>query len=247
MTVVPATWQLAGNEARLEGPLLRAKIQLDFLSHGLCDVTWSEKAAHGSAPLQLRCGADRRIESYVRGDDLISTYESIGPQGTPQVYWRLHRYDHRPTIGIEVVLSMRTDLLDGIPLSAVDTLISGATLHHAAALDVAAFVPLRSRKSARSIDNAESATHLFVLRDKSLGLSYAEMVHPTDFASVVVSNPESVVDSWHIKSMLFPERLEKGVIRRGRICGWFLPRENDLAVAVELAQQFIDEPLPLTT
>ena len=246
MNVAMTAWQLAGNEASLNGTCLQAKIFLDQPTRGVCDLAWSGKAAYGWAPLQLICGADRRIESYVRGGDLISTYESNGPQGTPQVYWRLHCDDHRPMVGIEVVLSMRTDLLDGIPLSAVDTLVSGATLYHALALDVAAFAPLRHGKS-RSIDAAQSTTHLFVLRDKNLGLSYAEMVHPTDFASVVISSPESAVESWHIKSMLFPERLEKGVIRRGRICGWFLPRENDLAVAVELARQFIDEPLPLTT
>jgi hypothetical protein len=47
--------------------------------------------------------------------------------------------------------------------------------------------------------------------------------------------------------MLFPERLEKGVIRLARICGWFMPAENDLATAVELAKRFVAEPPPLTT
>jgi hypothetical protein len=45
---------------------------------------------------------------------------------------------------------------------------------------------------------------------------------------------------------LFPEHLEKGVIRRGRVCGWFMPAENDLETAVALARQFVAEPLPLT-
>ena len=49
-----------------------------------------------------------------------------------------------------------------------------------------------------------------------------------------------------LRATLFPERLEKGVIRRGRVCGWFMPVENDLETAVRLARAFVEEPLPLT-
>ena len=35
--------------------------------------------------------------------------------------------------------------------------------------------------------------------------------------------------------------------RRARVSGWFLPVENDLAAAAALAQEFVAEPLPLTT
>jgi len=70
------------------------------------------------------------------------------------------------------------------------------------------------------------------------------MVHPSDFAgaSVALDGRQPMV----VNSTLFPERLEKGVIRRGRICGWLMPVENDLATATILARSFVDEPLPLT-
>jgi hypothetical protein len=90
--------------------------------------------------------------------------------------------------------------------------------------------------------NRDSTQHLIVFRHATLGLSYAEMVHPTDFVMAEADGGQC-----YARSTLFPERLEKGVIRRGRVCGWFLPTENDLATAVELASQFVDEPLPLTT
>jgi hypothetical protein len=45
----------------------------------------------------------------------------------------------------------------------------------------------------------------------------------------------------------FPNDWKKGVIRRARIAGWFLPLANDLAAAAALAQAFVGEPLPLTT
>jgi hypothetical protein len=47
---------------------------------------------------------------------------------------------------------------------------------------------------------------------------------------------------------LFPESLEKGVIRRVRACGLFLPRQNDEWNTVNsLIQQFMDSPPILTT
>ena len=66
------------------------------------------------------------------------------------------------------------------------------------------------------------------------------MVHPTDFVSARLQHTR------HVETTLFPEHLEKGVIRRGRICGWFMPAENDLDTAVELAREFVNEPPPLT-
>ena len=73
------------------------------------------------------------------------------------------------------------------------------------------------------------------------------MAHPTDFVSTELTHQDHMHGWNFFATKLLAERLEKGVIRRARICGWFLPAENDLSVAVELAKQFIDEPLPLTT
>jgi hypothetical protein len=96
------------------------------------------------------------------------------------------------------------------------------------------------------LNAADSPTNLVVLRHDLLGISYAEIVHPSDLDSLqLVLRQDGRAGA---KSVLFQKpQLEKGVIRRARICGWFLPAENDLAVAVELARQFIEEPFPLTT
>ncbi len=247
MIANPGPWQIQGSEAALECAPLRAAVHLDHPSHGLSGIVWNQTQLHSHAPLQLICGADRLLESYVRGNDLVAGYESCGPQSFPHVYWRARNRGTGGAVGLEIVLSMRTDLLDALPQSAVDTLVGNVSFFHASALETSAFKSLRRAKRARKITAAESTTHLFVMRDEQAGVTYAEMVHPSDFASAVVFNPESAADSWHVKSHLFPERLEKGVIRRARIGGWFLPAKNDLAVAVELAKQFIDEPLPLTT
>ena len=80
--------------------------------------------------------------------------------------------------------------------------------------------------TARCFQRSESAEHLFVFRRADLGLSYAEMVHPSDFVSAYTAPRMSPSTR-----SFFPERLEKGVIRRGRICGWLLPSENDLTLS----------------
>jgi hypothetical protein len=87
---------------------------------------------------------------------------------------------------------------------------------------------------------------LLLARNPRADLSYAELPLPADCSSAEVefSFPEARVRL--VRTRLVADRLEKGVIRRARICGWFLPSENDLAAAVELAKQFVDEPLPLT-
>ena len=80
---------------------------------------------------------------------------------------------------------------------------------------------------------------------------YAQILHPSDFESIELRyqlhDVKGAFTAWHIKSLLLHQPLEKGVIRRARICGWFMPAENDLQTAVELARRFVDEPLPLTT
>jgi hypothetical protein len=70
------------------------------------------------------------------------------------------------------------------------------------------------------------------------------MVHPLDFSAGAksgIGRPQA-----DVRWQLFPEHLEKGVIRRGRICGWFMSVENDLETAVQLAREFVNEPPPLT-
>ncbi len=142
---------------------------------------------------------------------------------------------------------MHTDLLDSEPYSAVDSVCFNSTLFRSSMLTADGFRPLMADDSIHRVDRRDSETNTFVLRNSQLGVSYAEMVHPVDFDAAEIDLRGAERGDFCVRSFLFPERLEKGVIRRGRICGWFMPAENDLQSAVELARQFVDEPLPLTT
>jgi hypothetical protein len=200
---------------------MTATVDATNLASGLHEIQWAGR------PLEMRMLApelpparDLRpapMETYIRGNDFVASFEQPGPlPAVPQLYWRVRPSGSTAAIGIELIVSMRTDLLDSQPQMCVVTEVGNATSGN---------LPLR---------------HLRLSAD----VSYYQLVHPDDFFAV----EERRVDGTHrITTTLFPERMEKGVIRRARICGWFLPAENDLAVAVELAQQFVAESPPLTT
>ncbi len=99
-----------------------------------------------------------------------------------------------------------------------------------------------------------------VFRIADSKLSYAQLLHPSDVlsqsqaeacqvASQTLVEVESLNNSQrhHSSSRLFFEPLEKGVIRRARVLGIFVPRENDLQAVAECGQRFMEQKLPLTT
>jgi hypothetical protein len=70
--------------------------------------------------------------------------------------------------------------------------------------------------------------------------SFVEMAHPSNLDA-------TSDDAARIAYALFPGQLEKGVIRRARIRGLFLPTPNVQETAVRLHQQFVESAPPLTT
>jgi hypothetical protein len=144
---------------------------------------------------------------------------------------------------LELIVSVKTDLLDSRPLSRTHSLISPeATIMHAASLAEPRFETVKPGR--HRFDTKDSSEHLFVFRMPELELSFAQLVHPSDFVAAELGLDGE--PPYSLLTTLFPERLEKGVIRRGRVCGFFMPVKNDLEIAAELARRFVDEPLPLT-
>lgn len=157
------------------------------------------------------------LETYIRGNDFVASFEQPGPlPAVPQLYWRVRPRSSTAAIGIELIVSMRTDLLDSRPQMSVIS----------------------------EIGNSDAGDLTLRLLHVSAEVSYFQLVHPDDFFAV---EERRIENKRRITTTLFPERMEKGVIRRARICGWFLPAENDLSLAAELAQEFIAESPPLTT
>jgi hypothetical protein len=246
--------------AKLECGPLGGSVVLDEQSTSFVVERWQSRSLYGMNVLsyfgpQTGAGELGTAETYVRGGDFVATYLEGGRQRvTPQLYWRAECVDELGAAKVELIVSVKTDLLDSQPLSRTHSLISSeAAILHTATLSFPRFETLKEpgRHHAKGggrtirIDAGPSSEHLFVFRMPDHGLSFAQMVHPSDFVSAELGVDHE--PPYSLLTTLFPERLEKGVIRRGRVCGFFLPAENDLEIAVQLAGRFVEEPLPLTT
>lgn len=246
-----ASWKIEGHGAHLRCGPLEAYAGCGPGGTVILPSKWHSTAITTIGILE----SDERMECsqlsefadlYVRGADLVADFAPAGPDRiAPQIYWRASCEDRGVVVRIELVLSVRTELLDSDPTWSFASFVIESELFHASALEARRFQKIAAGK--RTFGPDESRDHLFVFRQRALGLSYAEMIHPTDFvaAEVTSATPDGQPPLF-LESKLFPEHLEKGVIRRGRICGWFLPAEGDLETAVRLAKRFVDEPLPLT-
>jgi hypothetical protein len=242
-------WQIVAEDAAVLtlGPLV-ARVQFDPLGVRWQVISWQGQlsdflgamitAGPGPRPQRLALG-----EAYVRGSDLIVSY-APQPQYpfTPHFRWQATWHPEHAAVQIEMILSVQTDQLDTRPEATLTSFALQSRLFSAEALTPEAFVEL-TPPQVREVRADGSRQHLIVFRQEELGVSYAEMVHSSDFVQRTLRLDQT---PWRVESLLFPERLEKGVIRRGRISGWLLSAENDLAAAVTLARQFEEEPPPLT-
>jgi hypothetical protein len=241
-------WQQESTAVGLICGPLQGRVEIDALGTRFAIQSWLGRPAKSHAVLSTsgpisESSTVEFSDRYVRGRDLVLTLAKHAPfQFDPRIYWRATPRIEFGAAQIELVLSVQTDLLDSEPEWTVSSLQLDGELFHASRLSVDGFEQFKFGHQEIEFDRRQSSEHLFVLRNSRFGVSYAEMVHPSDFVRARI-----VADSSILESTLFPEHLEKGVIRRGRICSWFMPAENDLQTAVDLARQFVDEPLPLTT
>lgn len=179
---------------------------------------------------------------YIRGHDLIATYEQIpGAEVQPQLYWRLLEYAPLHALGVQLMISMQTSLLNSEPRCTVASNLQDAR--------TAVWDPNRLTWSG-SEDGpfdlqlpATSGGHITWFSEPKQKYSYVEVVYPDDLVSQHITRGRG-------ESCFFAEHLEKGVIRRGRIAGWIVPNQMLMAgptAALQLLEFAKREPLPLTT
>ena len=245
-------WKLDGTEGCLEiaGTVTRVDVahpEQGFLSSAsngrFMQLLPTELAAVRSLKL---------VEVYGRGNDLVAIYEPLAPhQVQPSVYWRARWDEGRQGMGIEMIVSMQTSLLDSNPEMVVATgmptgEVWGADGQKSNSLERLHRLDYGQFPLALSADDSSHRPSLVVYQPRDTPFAYLEMVHPTDFVATQVEL-NKWGESW-ATTRLFSERLEKGVIRRARIAGWHLPRKSDVqGSAWDLFTQFAAEPLPLTT
>ena len=245
-------WQVEGNWASLRADRLVARVNPRAPRDGLLDVRLDGRLIADARLMQLR-GLDASCESdttdfFARGADLVVQYPARSADGLScQVYWRSIEFREFNAVGVEVVVSVQTGLLDDVasvvsgselPCREVLHLLEDGT--RALAMEIAQQTP----DPPKSAQINRPGPLLYRLAD---GVSSCiEMVHPTDFLSgqVGCSSPAGVGARSAVN--LIGERMEKGVIRRARARTLFLPESGDEAAAVECYRRFAMSESPLT-
>ncbi|HZZ26635.1 MAG TPA: hypothetical protein VFE46_01405 [Pirellulales bacterium] len=277
-------WQLAANSARITCPAWNATLDLQHPDRGLmlrlANSGGNLESSKASSPLQILAAkfgneeplVPAHIDAYVRGNDLIASYDAAGSQQIRvQIYWRcLTPAEFAPAAADQVlaafdlIFSMNTSLLDSEPKSQVRSVFSSecAMLHlkpsaskkfHPEQIQL----PVASTATEQGLvfTAANQATGCFMVRREACPFSYVEMVHPNDFyrSSIVASSlpspsqrPPAETNRIAIEHNLFPLRLEKGVILKARVRSAVISRQQDEATVVAAYQQFLSTELPLT-
>jgi hypothetical protein len=244
-------WQLADPLAKLSLPALSAEINTFEPWQGIRSVSLGSGRSVAASVLQIDVrelvAANRLpLEVYTRGSDLVATYAASETRNIQtQIYWRaVDAASSYGAAGLELILSAQTHLLDSRPtLTTQSVLPTGPVL----GLSGDSAEPLREvaiGPSGKMEFDAAQPMPLFLFQPQGADYSYLEMVQPSDYAGASL---ERRGETLRLVNQLFPERLEKGVIRRARLCGLFLPRANDVEHALTAYRAFINEPLPLTT
>jgi hypothetical protein len=243
-------WRLQGDAADLACGPLGARVEFASALTGVRPNSWRGQAIAPAGEFSVLStsgpSAQKIAEPYIRGQDLVVTLAKQPPFFfAPSIYWRSRLHSALAAAQIEMILSIQTDLLDSRPQSTVQSALVNCRAFHARALAAEAFQEVTPASGSARFAEDGRGEHLFLFRDAARGFSYAEMTHPSDFFTAVIDGGPQPGD-WRLTWALFPHHLEKGVIRRGLVSGWFLPVENDLAAAAQLAREFVREPPPLT-
>jgi hypothetical protein len=236
-----SVWQLEESVATLRTARL----------HAVCDL---QDPAAGFDSLHPRIGrlwqiatpfheTDPRpfVEAYVRGDDLIAGYGASRqfPFAT-QVYWRL-MHDNNDTLRMACIVSVQTDLLDTHPMMEASSELPASEVLLVSTDDSNAQAPT----TLPSFVPPEAGARLVLVRIAGVDFTYAEAIDPSDFCGVKLSRSDTA--GARITWRLFSHFLEKGVIRRGRLCSMLVPRKDDMQHAAHSFREFLASDLPLTT
>src|SRR5262245_47212241 len=92
-------------------------------------------------PPRFRSESLQLADSYLRGGDMVASFaESGGQRVAPEIYWRASFVQELAATKIELIVSIRTGLLDSEPASLVYGMTHvEAELLHAASLDAGQF------------------------------------------------------------------------------------------------------------
>ena len=235
-------WQLTAANARLISGPLQAQVDLLNPALGLHELAWNDAPIGGNlfgvtvaegSIAQMPLSTDG-MDQFVRGNDLVANY----PQGEAQrftlhMYWRIAQ-SAASLVVIDAIVSLQTSLLECFPKALLTTNLPNGK--------VLAVTGAGSPTLAVTDRLASDEPSGVLVRSDGCPWSYLEMTHPADLGCWRVARAHAV----QLERELGGEFQEKGVIRRLRVRGAFMARENDELIATQILSYFAESAPPLT-
>lgn len=255
-------WQITDYLATAETNHFRAQVDLRFPQRGIHKLVIDGRELTGASVLGIALDnapldASEEIEPeqiepeqiadcYVRGRDLVVTYDQTNQRpNQTQLYWRILDLD--PAIcGFELIYSLQTSLWETEPVASLRTVVPASSVRYLRKRDDAKFDELNlsaKQDSPRTTNSAFAA----IIRPANCDLSYIELLDPTEHGNSRFRFAAAGEASVRLNYEIYADRLEKGVIRRGRIRGLFVTRANDEPSALACLEQLTNAAPPLTT
>ena len=250
-------WQTERNTASLRIEPLSAKLNRLRPAQGVFDLRFGNQRVEGVRILQVRSSMaspdrdERLLDSYVRGNDLVASY-APWPQRevAPQLCWRCTHHADLVAVGLELIISVQTGLLGTDPGLTIGSVVPQGTVWRLVDPDKPQFERITFPDEPLATYSVRQPAVL-LYRPADVGYSFVEMIHPSDFAGAVLAAPAQgtgdCLSSFLSSFRLFDERLEKGVLRRGRLQGLLVARDRDQETAWNCYRRFAASETPLTT
>ena len=248
-------WQLDYPHAEFHSDRWSAVLDLANARNGLTQLVAGSQSLRGALmgvavgrPSEAAGAIDQGdCEAYLRGDDLVAVYDRLQQNSLrTSIYWRATGSTHNDDPGESMLLmvSVETDLLDNWPAVQISSELNAAELLLMESADENVG---RCGSTWNAVKpSSEGCLHYptaVLMRPHDCDVSYLEMTHPSDFQSLDYEHHNGAVSvCWN----LLGQFLEKGVIRRARLQGVWLPRQDDQQTAVERYRRFADSAAPLT-
>ena len=242
-----SVWCLDSTRAFLSTPQLSAAVDLLKPSSGVSNIEHADKSLSGFA-LGVTPGTTIPIvakeisDVFVRGNDLAVTYAETSERPfSLQIYWRVTTGE-QGLIVLDTILSLQTELLESFPDFSITTQLPAAEVWSLPDDDRKTHELPLALGEAKPLDG--DGSDAIMLKEVSSTWSYVEMTHPEDSGECLLRQEQD--GNYTVVRKLGGRFLEKGVIRRLRVRGAFLPRTNDLQLAQECRANLMLERPPLT-
>jgi hypothetical protein len=247
-----SAWHLNRNKAELRRERFSAQLDLLHPAEGLCQLDDASLAGANLLGVEIpSCRSaddDQLVDKHVRGIDLVVGYRQTSTWPVQvDAMWRALSFSQANHVlsAVELVVSVWTESLESRPHLTVRTALPADEVLRLADARASRFAPLAAGREP-VLGPAEGPGCLLFRRQVD-PLSYAEIVHPANFYRDEISGGSAAEPRIQVRHRLFPQNLEKGVVLRARVCGFFCPREDAAAIVAGAYRAFAASAPPLAT